>query len=82
LITRALRTIRIVLRDGRIPKPIRWGGALALLPVPGPFDEAVLLVLGCLLWLFYRQQLSEAWSQSANIASNDQPPPSGLALDD
>jgi hypothetical protein len=68
-ITRAVRTVQIVLRDGRIPKPLRWGGALALLPIPGPFDEAVLLLLAGLLWLFYRQQLGEAWSQSAAVAS-------------
>jgi hypothetical protein len=75
-IMRALRTVRIVLRDGRIPKPIRWGGALALLPVPGPLDEAVLLRVGCLLWLFYRQQFAEAWSQSTTVASSDRPTPS------
>ena len=71
-ITRALRTVQIVLRDGRIPKLLRWGGALALLPVPGPFDEVVPLLLACLLWLFYRQQLGEAWLQSAAVATRGQ----------
>jgi hypothetical protein len=32
--------------------------------VPGPFDEAALLVVGGLLWLFYRDQLREAWQQA------------------
>lgn len=50
--------------DGRIPRPLRWGGALGALPVPGPFDEAVLLLVGGLLWLFYRDQLTEAWQQA------------------
>lgn len=56
--------MKLVVRDGRIPRPLRWGGTLGLLPVPGPFDEAVLLLVGAILWLFYRDQLSEAW-QSA-----------------
>ena len=34
---------------------------MGLLPVPGPFDEAVLVVVGAFLWLFYRDQFREAW---------------------
>ena len=60
-IGRAIGAVKIVLRDGRIPRPIRWGGAVGLLPIPGPFDEAVLLLVGGILWLFYRDQLTEAW---------------------
>jgi hypothetical protein len=60
-IGRVIRAVRIVVRDGRIPRPLRWGGALGLLPVPGPFDEIVLLAVGGILWLFYRDQLAEAW---------------------
>jgi hypothetical protein len=61
----AIRAVRVVLRDGRIPRPIRWGGALGLLPVPGPFDEVVLLVVGAVLWVFYRDPLREAWRSTA-----------------
>jgi hypothetical protein len=61
----AIRAVRLVLRDGRIPRPVRWGGALGLLPVPGPFDEIVLLVVGAVLWLFYRDLLREAWRATA-----------------
>ena len=56
--------MKIVVRDGRIPRPIRWGGALGLAPFPGPLDEVVLLLVGGILWLFYRQQLREAWRQA------------------
>jgi hypothetical protein len=63
-IVRTIRAVKIVLRDGRIPKPIRWGGAIGLLPVPGPFDEVVLLLVGGILWLFYRDRLAEAWQQA------------------
>jgi hypothetical protein len=60
-IARAVRAVKIVVRDGRIPRPLRWGGALGLLPVPGPLDEIVLLGVGGILWLFYRDQLVDAW---------------------
>ena len=61
-----VRAVKIVIRDGRIPKPLRWGGALGLLPVPGPFDEVVLLIVGGLLWLFYRDRLKTAWRIAAS----------------
>jgi hypothetical protein len=50
--------------------PLRGLAAFGVLPIPGPFDEAVLLIVGLLLWCFYRQSLREAWSQAAapNIA--------------
>jgi hypothetical protein len=64
-IARSIRAAKLVLGDGRIPRPIRWGGALGLLPVPGPFDEAVLLLVGGILWLFYRDRLTDAWKRAA-----------------
>ena len=64
-IRRLLRTVRMLARDGRIPRPLRWLAAIGLLPVPGPFDEGVLLTVGLLLFVFYRDPLREAWSQAA-----------------
>jgi hypothetical protein len=64
MIMRLVRAVRIVIGDGRIPRPLRWGAALGMLPVPGPFDEAVLAVVGSLLWLFYRERLTEAWQRA------------------
>ena len=61
LIRRTIRAVAIVARDGKIPKPLRWATALGLLPVLGPFDEAVLLLVGLLLWVFYPDRLKEAW---------------------
>jgi hypothetical protein len=63
-VARLLRAVRIVLQDKRIPRPIRWGGAVGLLPLPGPLDEAVLLVIAAVLWLFHRDKLKEAWRQA------------------
>ncbi len=67
-ITQTIRAAKIVVRDGRIPRRLRWGGALGLLPIPGPFDEIVLLLVGGVLWLFYRDQLTEAWQQARQRA--------------
>lgn len=68
-IVRAVRAVKIVIRDGRVPKPLRWGGALGLLPIPGPFDEFVLLLVGSVLWLFYRDQLTKAWRRADSVGS-------------
>jgi hypothetical protein len=62
----AVRALRIAATDTRIPKPLRWLAALGLLPIPGPFDEAFLLLVAIPLALFYRRPLAEAWTRSAD----------------
>jgi hypothetical protein len=58
---RTIRTVKLLAREGRIPKTLRWAAAFGLLPIPGPADEAVLVLVGLLLWLFYRDTLADAW---------------------
>lgn len=65
--------MRIAATDTRIPRALRWTAALGLLPIPGPVDEAVLLVVALPLALFYRSELREAWTR-AEAPSN---PPTG-----
>jgi hypothetical protein len=60
-IARTLRATALLARDGRIPKPLRWLAAFALLPIPGPVDEAVLLLLAPILFVFHREKMREAW---------------------
>jgi hypothetical protein len=60
-IARAIGAAKLVARDQRIPRPLRWLAALALLPIPGPFDEAVLLIVAIPLFVFYRRTMREAW---------------------
>jgi hypothetical protein len=60
-----IRAVRFGATDDRIPKPLRWLAALGLLPVPGPFDEIVLLIAAVPLGLFYREPLADAWRRSA-----------------
>lgn len=61
---RLIRAVKILAGDGRIPKPLRGLVAFGLLPIPGPFDEAALLVVGLLLLTFYREPLRQAWSRA------------------
>jgi hypothetical protein len=61
---RLIRAVRYAATDSRIPRPLRWLAALGLLPVPGPFDEAVLLVAAIPIGLFYREPLADAWRRS------------------
>jgi hypothetical protein len=63
-LARTIRAVALLVRDGRIPRPLRWGGALGVAPVPGPIDEAVLLLVAAILWLFYRERLTEAWEHA------------------
>jgi hypothetical protein len=61
---RAIGAVRLLAADQRIPKPLRGLVVLGALPIPGPVDEAVLLVAAGLLFAFYRRPLHEAWDRA------------------
>jgi hypothetical protein len=61
-VRRSLLATKLIVRDRRIPRPLRWLAGLALLPVPGPFDEAVLVLVAPVLFVFYRGPMREAWA--------------------
>jgi hypothetical protein len=42
---------------------------VGLAPVPGPFDEVVLLVVAAILWLGYRDRLRAAWRRAGEAPS-------------
>ena len=69
VVKRTIRAVRIGATDTRIPRPLRWLAALGLAPIPGPFDEALLLIVAIPLALFYRRPLREAWQQADTAAS-------------
>ena len=73
-VNRTGRAVKIVVSHESIPRPIRWLAAVGLLPIPGPFDEAVLLVVALILAVFYRDQLRDAWKQ-AGEARDPRPSP-------
>jgi hypothetical protein len=63
-IARTIRATRFLVADDRIPRPLRWLAAIALLPFPGPFDEAVLLLVAPPIFLFYREPMRDAWRRA------------------
>jgi hypothetical protein len=63
-IGRTVRSMRVLARDGRIPKPLRWLAAIGLLPIPGPIDEALLVLAAPVFLVLYREPMREAWEQS------------------
>jgi hypothetical protein len=56
---------KLIARDARVPKPLRWIAAIGLLPIPGPVDEAVLLLIAPILAIFYRTPMRDAWEQAS-----------------
>ncbi|HUZ98268.1 MAG TPA: hypothetical protein VMU74_02820 [Gaiellaceae bacterium] len=58
---RTARAVRTILRDGGLPRWLRLLAAVGLAPIPGPFDEVVLLLVAAILWLGYRDRLRRAW---------------------
>lgn len=70
---RLIHATAILVRDVRIPTWLRGLAAFAALPIPGPLDEAVLLLVGLLLWAFYREPLRDAWNQAGQAVSPSPP---------
>jgi hypothetical protein len=56
--------MKVIARDSRVPKPLRWIAAVGLLPIPGPVDEAVLLLVAPVFLIFYREPMRDAWRQA------------------
>ncbi len=54
---------KILFRDKRIPRWLRWG-FVAALPIPGPVDEIVLILVLAVLLIWRREIVSEAWRTS------------------
>jgi hypothetical protein len=66
LFFRAIRAVKILARDRRIPRGLRSLAVLGLLPIPGPLDEGVLLMVAGLLAVFYPDRMRDAWRLAAN----------------
>lgn len=62
---RTLRAVRLLARDDGLPRWLRGLAAIGVAPIPGPFDEAVLLVVAAILWIGYRERLRAAWRDAA-----------------
>ena len=65
-VKRTVGTVRLLARDGGLPRWLRGLAAIGLAPIPGPFDEVVLLVVAAILWLGYRERLRAAWHDAGS----------------
>ena len=72
-IARVVRAAGLLARDERIPKPLRWVAGLALLPIPGPFDEIVLLLITPVFVVFFRGPMREVWARAGAYDSVSSP---------
>jgi hypothetical protein len=68
-----LRAVRILARDGGLPRWLRGLAAFGLAPIPGPFDEVVLLLVAAILWVGYRERLRAAWRASVSEPEGREP---------
>jgi len=74
---RTIRAMKVLARDARIPKPLRAVAAIGLLPIPGPIDEAILVLIAPIFLLLYRAPMREAWAAAAQ--AQRQAAPEGAA---
>jgi hypothetical protein len=74
-LSQTIRAVRFAAADERIPRPLRVLVAVGLLPVPGPFDEVVLLVAAVPIVVLYREPLADAWKRAADLRESRGSPP-------
>ena len=65
LIVTTIRAMKLIAKDRRIPRPLRLVAGIGLLPIPGPVDEAILILVAPIFLLFYREPMRDAWRQAA-----------------
>ena len=56
--------MRLLAKDSRVPKGLRWVAGIGLLPIPGPVDEAILLLIAPIFLIFYREPMRDAWENA------------------
>ena len=65
LVGTTIRAMKLIAKDQRVPRPLRWVAAIGLLPIPGPVDEAILVLVAPIFLLFYREPMRDAWRRAA-----------------
>jgi hypothetical protein len=62
-IARTARAVGLLARDARVPRPLRGIAAVGLLPLPGPVDEVLLILIAPVFAIFYRDPMRDAGAQ-------------------
>jgi hypothetical protein len=65
LLARTVRAVALLPRDTRVPRPLRAIAAIGLLPLPGPLDEVILILVAPVFLIFYREPMRDAWARAA-----------------
>ena len=65
LLSRTVRAVALLAGDARIPRPLRATAAIGLLPLPGPLDEVILILVAPVFLIFYREPMRDAWARAA-----------------
>lgn len=66
---RTIRASALVAKDPEVPRPLRAAAGIGLLPIPGPLDEVVLILVAAVLWILYRVRLRSAWERAGEAAA-------------
>jgi hypothetical protein len=61
-----LRIAKRLVREPHLPWPLRWLLVFALLPIPGPVDEAALLIAALVIAVFYRPRFQTLLAEERN----------------
>jgi hypothetical protein len=66
--TRHLRIVRRLARDPMIPRWLRLALLLGLLPIPGPVDDLVVVVVALIIVTFYRHRVVHHYAHDTYLA--------------
>ena len=61
-----LRVAKRLVKEPHLPRPLRWLLVFALLPIPGPIDEAALLLAALTIAVFYRPRFKALLAEERN----------------
>jgi hypothetical protein len=62
---RHLRVVRKLARDPAIPRWLRLALLFGLLPIPGPVDDVVVIVVALVIVTFYRHRVRHHYAYEA-----------------
>jgi hypothetical protein len=62
ILARTVSAVTLLARDDRVPRPLRGIAAIGLLPLPGPIDEVILVLIAPVFLAFYRRPMRDAWA--------------------